>query len=353
LDDVEDLLEVASAKNVRLLERSDVITCPNADCKAREMLSQLLDQERTDGEARCSVCEEVITNPAGRPVECLYQLTPDGAAEADTHQVAIAARPTLAAVVLTALPEELAAVHKQLSVEGVTPHERTVAGGGIYYEATLQGKYVDWSLYATFTEPTPASAASGAVDAILNFSPDVAIFVGIAGGIAKKGVKLGDVVAATDVLDYDSGKETKKGFVPRTRQFHSAFGLKQLAAFTKIDDGWRGRLPGTGSDLDLGVPSVHVEPIAAGSKVLASTASPTYKLIRDTADRAVAVEMEGSGFLGAVQRSGDSALVVRGISDLIDGKAAADKKGVREQAAANAVAFTFELLHRFMPEPCA
>jgi hypothetical protein len=38
-------------------------------------------------------------------------------------------------------------------------------------------------------------------------------------------------------------------------------------------------------------------------------------------------------------------------SDLIDGKAAADKAGVRAQAVANAVAFTFELLHRFAPSP--
>jgi len=352
-DDVDDLLEIASSDEIRLLERADVITCANPQCNAQEMAGPLLEQERADGEARCSTCEEVIDDPGGRPAERRYQLTPDGDIEAEAHQRAISSRPQLTAVLLTALPEELAAVRRQLQAEGTGIERKTVAGGGIYYQAVISTQHVVWTVYASFTEPTTSAAAVGAADAILNFSPDTAIFVGIAGGIKEKGIKLGDVVAATSVFDYDGGKATDDGFIPRTQQLHSAFALKQLAGVAMIEDAWRTRIQAVVEDLNLEQATVHAEPIAAGRKVIASTKSETYKLVRRTADPAVAVEMEGSGFLGAVQRYGDKGTVIRGVSDLIDGKAVADKDGVRRQAVANAAAFVFELLHLFKPEPNA
>jgi nucleoside phosphorylase len=226
-----------------------------------------------------------------------------------------------------------------------------VQGGAIYFESTFPGQHVDWRVLASHTEATTGSAAAGAVEAIVNFNPDVTLYVGIAGGIAEKGVKLGDVVAATEVFDYDGGKEAKNGFIPRTKQLHSAFALKQLAAATMIEDSWRARIEVVDGVPDLGQPVVHIDPIAAGSKVIANKKSDTYKLVRQTADRAVAVEMEGSGFLGAVQRFGDKATVIRGVSDLIVGKEASDKAGVRLQAVKNATAFAIELLYGFMPEP--
>ncbi len=351
LDDVKDLLEIASSEEVGLAERADVITCPNGGCEAMEMVEPLIQQEQSEGEARCSACEEVVSNPADRLRERRYQLTLDGDREAKAHQEAEAEKPALAAVILTALPEELGAVRAQLESEEAEITEEVVKGGGLYYKATLNGDHVFWTVYASYTEATSSSAAAGTVDALVNFDPMIAIFVGIAGGIAEKGVKLGDVIAATEVLDYDGGKETPNGFIPRTKQFHSAHALKQLASFTMLDDTWRGRLLGSVPTLEQEQPAVHIEPIAAGSKVVASTDSDTYKLVRETADRAVAVEMEGSGFLGAVQRYSGDAIVVRGISDLIDSKDQADRAGVRKQAAANAAGFVCALLDRYNPSP--
>jgi len=350
-DDVDDLLEIASEDDVRVLERADIIRCPNQLCEASEVLRPLLEQELADGEARCSTCEEVIPGPGGRPAERRYQLTTEADAEAEMHQQTIAARPQLTALILTALPEELRAVLEQLQAQDVPVTRRTVSGGGIYYEARVRAEHVDWTVYSSFTEAGTAAAAAGVADAILNFAPDVAVYLGIAGGIEAKGVKLGDVVAATEVFDYDGGKETDTGLTPRTRQLASAFALKQLAGFAVIESAWRMRLSEPADNLGLAEPVAHAEPIAAGSKVVASTKSDTYRLVSKTADRAVAVEMEGSGFLGAVQRYSNEGIVVRGISDLIDGKAAADERGVRKQAAASAASFVFELLHRFQPEP--
>jgi nucleoside phosphorylase len=351
LGDVEDLLEIASSDEVGVLERTAVIACPNPNCAAPEHLRPLMEEEEKSGEAHCSTCEEVITTPRARNAEKRYELTEGADAEASVYQSEKANRPKQVAVILTALPEELSAVRNQLSSDGADIRRRTVTGGGLYYEANVASNHIDWTVYASYTEATPSAAAAGAADAILNFDPVITFYVGIAGGIREKGVKLGDVVAATEVIDYDGGKESPEGYIPRPRQLHPAFALKQLAGFTSIEDEWRKRCQTVAESPDLGNSSVHIEPIAAGNKVVASTKSATYKLIRATADRAVAVEMEGSGFLSAVARYGDAAIVIRGISDLIDGKKQADKDKVRAQAAANAAAFALELLHQFELQP--
>ncbi len=57
--------------------------------------------------------------------------------------------------------------------------------------------------------------------------------------------------------------------------------------------------------------------------------------------------MEGYGFLKAAYANPEVyALVIRGISDLIDGKEATDKTGTQENASRHASAFTFEILAR-------
>lgn len=64
----------------------------------------------------------------------------------------------------------------------------------------------------------------------------------------------------------------------------------------------------------------------------------------------MAVEMEGYGFLQAVYGYRNvEALVVRGISDLIDKKGEADATGTQEIAARHASAFAFEVLAKMTP----
>src|ERR1700735_799467 len=103
-DDVEDLFEIACGESVGLMERADVVKCPHGDCGAMELVDSLVEQEQSEGEARCSVCDEVIADPASLSSERRYQLTVSGDKEANAAQAAEAAMPQLTAALLTALP---------------------------------------------------------------------------------------------------------------------------------------------------------------------------------------------------------------------------------------------------------
>jgi nucleoside phosphorylase/tetratricopeptide (TPR) repeat protein len=182
-----------------------------------------------------------------------------------------------------------------------------------------------------------SAAAATTTRALDHFEPSVALFVGIAGGL--KDVAIGDVVVATDVLGYEYGKDSDE-FLPRGRVAQSSFELVELAKRAKAEDVWHTR-----ANLNGTTPTCVVAPLIAGTKVVASNSSGTAKRIRRHYSQAVAVEMEGLGFLESAFRSpATSRLVIRGISDLIDGKDAADASGSQLVAARNASAFAFEIL---------
>jgi len=97
---------------------------------------------------------------------------------------------------------------------------------------------------------------------------------------------------------------------------------------------------------DPGKPSAAVvKPIAAGGKVVAGDLSATTELLRRSCSDAVAVEMEGFGFLrGAYVDPAVDALVVRGVSDLLGGKHHAQDQHWQPAAARHAAAFAFAVL---------
>ena len=123
------------------------------------------------------------------------------------------------AVILTALPLEYQAVRARLTFLQEETHPQ-----GTVYEL---GKFLSgaraWEIGIVEIGPGNTRAAAEAERAIQYFQPDVILFVGVAGGI--KDVALGDVVAATKVYAYESGKD-EATLKPRPDVMNSAYRLQ-------------------------------------------------------------------------------------------------------------------------------
>src|SRR6266568_4180748 len=127
------------------------------------------------------------------------------------------------AVVLTALQVEYAAVRKHLTEVREEVHPRgTVYERGVFSVASQEG----WEVGIVEIGVGNANAAMEAERAIAHFNPAVALFIGIAGGL--KDVLIGDVVAATKVYGYESGK-SRESFEVRPDVGLSTYRLEQRA----------------------------------------------------------------------------------------------------------------------------
>jgi nucleoside phosphorylase len=126
------------------------------------------------------------------------------------------------------------------------------------------------------------------------------VFVGIAGGL--KTVSLGDVVVASHVYQLGHRSEAERAF-SREKSIPGDQFLTQVATRISVDR----------ADL-------YVGPIVAGDILLKNSRSDVAAWIREHQNDALAIEMEGWGFSWSAHASAIPSLVVRGISDLIDGK---------------------------------
>jgi nucleoside phosphorylase len=248
------------------------------------------------------------------------------------------------AVVLTALPVEYKAVRDHLSDLREERHDQ----GTIYEVGSFPPGQSVWSVAIAEIGMGNSSAAMEAERAISYFRPDVALMVGVAGGI--KDVAIGDVVAANIIYGYESGK-SRRSFDPRPNIGVCSYRLLQQAMAEARRSNWTKRvLDAAGQNHPQAlnhatVPRSFVKPIAAGEKVVASTRSDIYRFLRKQYGDALAIEMEGRGFLASAHaNSSVEGLVIRGISDLINKKAMADAQGGQHLASINASAFAFELL---------
>src|SRR5207247_386217 len=122
----------------------------------------------------------------------------------------------------------------------------------------------------------------------------------------------------------------------------SAHQLQQRARAVRREPDWHRRIRG---GVKGSAPRAFVDPIAAGEQVVASQRSATWAFLHQQYSDAVAVEMEGSGFLTAAHANQQvRALVIRGISDLVNNKKTADAAGWQKKASRHAAAFAFEVL---------
>ena len=232
-------------------------------------------------------------------------------------------------LIMTALPIERDAVMRFLQKKG----EIKTQNGSIYTQCAFKRLEVSVGLSGAGS----LNAGPEVERAIATLKPDVAIFSGIAGGV--KDVSLGDVVVASKLYGYEAGVDAAE-FKPRPEIGLPSYVLLQITHSLVQAGEWRLRTAGqSGRDS-----KVFVGPIAAGEKVVKSSTGAVARLIKTTFSDTLAVEMEGAGFLKATYQNRVDAMVVRGISDLLDNKGEADKSGSQEVAADHAAAFTAELL---------
>lgn len=236
---------------------------------------------------------------------------------------------------MTALPVEYLAARAHLAAL-----EEVTNKGTVYERGSFTFGSKSWEVLLVEIGAGNNTAAFEAERAIEYFQPQVCLFSGVAGAI--KDADVGDVIAATKIYGYASGKDGKE-FLPRPDVGNSSYALVQRARAVGRNKSWVSRIkePNT----KFGQPKAFVGAIAAGERVVSSIESETYKFIKSTYGDSLAVEMEGRGFLTATHANPQvSSLVIRGISDLVHNKSDSGDDLRQEIASKHAAAFAFEIL---------
>lgn len=318
------------------------LTTQFGDCYRAGMYTSPAEHRRLNATLRSAI-DALLTD--GRITRCndeAWELTAKGYAWADERlqmREAHASQTNARAVIVSALPVEYHAVRSYLTQITETTHHGTVYETGLFTR-----NKVSWQVSILETGMGNASAAVETERAINIHQPSVVLFVGVAGGL--KDATIGDVVAATQVYGYEAGKQGEQ-FKARPNVGTSSYALVQRAKAEARKTTWRETLV----DPSAGTPRVLIGPIAAGEKVLTSSTTALRTFLDEYYNDARAVEMEGRGFLAATYANHETqSIVIRGISDLLDGKADSDKAGAQQRAAQHASAFAYHLLATFRPE---
>jgi nucleoside phosphorylase len=257
----------------------------------------------------------------------------------------MAGPPSVDVVLITPLEEERDAVLAQLDGHRQLPP--TADDIRVYYAAELPVTFPDGATatYRVVVMPLlnmgRVEAANATGDAIRRWRPRYVWLVGIAGGLAKAGVALGDVLIADQIADYELQKLTPEATSIRW-QVHRVDPRLLGAARNLRGDSWLKLV--TGARPDAGAPRRHIGAICTGDKVIANGLFDDY---RDMWAKLVGVEMEAGGAASAAFQAANNPgfFMVRGVSDLAD--AAKDSDAVdrwRAYACEVAAAYAIGLL---------
>lgn len=241
-------------------------------------------------------------------------------------------------LILTAVEVEYNMVKMKLTSSVPVKDKKT----GKMYDV---GSFLDYKIAIRITNQGNPASASETEKAIEFFNPKIAFFVGIAGSRNPKKVVLGDVIAVDRVYSYEAGKVLEDVFASREKGGKFNQRLVELARYEARNKEWINQTLHKNNQY-----KVVVGAVASGDKVITFSKSDTAKLVGVTAEDSIAVEMEGLGFLTALEAHEDvKGIMIRSISDFMDKKDEDYHKG-RALAAENATAFTFHLITKLDDE---
>jgi nucleoside phosphorylase len=141
------------------------------------------------------------------------------------------------AIIFTALNVEYTAARSHLT----DIKEEEILLGNVYERGVFSADSSDWEIGLVQTGKGNVKAGFQTERAIAHFRPDVIIFLGVAGGM--KDVRLGDVVAAEKVYEYESFKDGSS-LQPRPEMGISAFRLVERAQAEARKRDWTKRIGG-------------------------------------------------------------------------------------------------------------
>ena len=218
-------------------------------------------------------------------------------------------------LIITALPEEREGVERYL------PGLRLVSDGRaeiphVYYEAYLKSPALARIIVITIGQRGRVPAATVATAAINEWSPNVVLLVGVAGGRASKNVHLGDVLVATQIFDYEH-QRVREGRAPEVHSsIWQADAKLHRAAVDRVTREWPGLIAARSPDGRT--PSYQCGTVASGDKYVAD--GNFLASFDQEHPRLLGIEMEGSGVAHACQESNHRPrfLMIRAVSDLVD-----------------------------------
>jgi len=256
------------------------------------------------------------------------------------------AKPVLKVVVLTALASEFAAVRSHFAEATL----RRTRSGTRYEVGLVRGEHLDWEVYLAEVGMGNSGAAAEVAGAVETFSPQLILFVGVAGGLKPGDQSHGDVVVASVVYNVHSAKLTPhpdggSQVLSRPLGIHATHRLTQLVRAVARTTWAVDPLSGGHSQATAAAqPAVHLRPIVAGEVVLADPESGLRKLIAERINDAAAIDMESHGVYETAHRYDLPVLAVRGLSDLLGDKNPEADRELQPRAVAHAAAFAIALL---------
>jgi nucleoside phosphorylase len=187
-------------------------------------------------------------------------------------------------------------------------------------------------------------AAVSTAYAINEWNPRFLLLVGTAGGFRSKGVALGDIIVATEVLDYESQRLGGGSPLVRWVKYQPDMVLLELAR--KIASPRAQRIRGAWGDM----PPVHFGPLLSGDKVVASQHAVQQFLA--FSENALGVEMEGAGVAFAARQGLEPVpfLMVRGVADHADEQKGEHSSIWSRNACESVARFVFVLLQSWVEQ---